>query len=69
MCFSHLVVDIKLYIYEEDGLVAVIVIYVYDLIITGNHSQFIASTKQKLLRDFDMINLFLLHFLLGLEIW
>ena len=46
--FSHLLADSKLYIYNVDGLVIVIVIYVDDLIITSNHSHVITSTKQKL---------------------
>ena len=46
-----------------------IVIYVDDLIISGDDQGFISATKQKLHAQFDMADLGLLHFFLGLEIW
>ena len=46
-----------------------IVIYVDDLIISGDDQGFIFATKQKLHAHFDMNDLGLLHFFLGLEIW
>ena len=46
-----------------------IVIYVDALIILGNDQGFISTTKQKLHAQFDMTDLGLLHFFLGLEIW
>ena len=46
-----------------------IVIYVDDLIITGNNHAFLADTKQKLKAQFEMTDMGLLHFFLGLEIW
>ena len=58
---SRSVADPQLYIHNSNGLVSLIVIYVDDLIIISSHSQFIASTKQKL-HEFEMTNLGLLHF-------
>ena len=46
-----------------------IVIYVDDLIISRDDQGFISTTKQKLHAQFDMTDLGLLHFFLGLEIW
>ena len=69
MGFSFLVAKPPLYIHKEDGLVTVIFIYVDDLIITSNHSQFMASTKQKLQRDFEMTNLGFHQFFQVLKIW
>ena len=46
-----------------------IVIYVDDLIISRDDQGSIFATKQKLHAQFDMIDLGLLHFFLGLEIW
>ena len=67
--FSQLMGDSPLYIHSVDWLVIVIVIYADDLRIIGNHSHVIASTKQKLQREFEMTDLGLLYFFLGLEIW
>ena len=46
-----------------------IMIYVDDLIITGDNQGFIYVTKWKLHAQFDMIDMGLLHLFLGLEIW
>ena len=67
--FSHLTMDPQLYIHKADSLVKAIVIYVDDVIITGDNQGFIFATKQKLHAQFDMTDLGLLHFFLGLEIW
>ena len=61
--------DPQLYIHKANSLVMDIVIYVDDLIISGDDQGFISATKQKLHAQFDMIDLGLLHFFLGLEIW
>ena len=43
--FSHLTIDPQLYIHKADSLVTAIVIYVDDLIITGDNQGFISATK------------------------
>ena len=67
--FHRSTVDLNLYIYRENGLSTVIVLYVDDLIITGGNVEHIAQTKASLQSEFEMTDMGLLHFFLGLEIW
>ena len=67
--FTRSSADPQLYIHKVDNLVTIVVIYVDDLIITGDNQSFIAETKKKLHAQFDMTDMGLLHFFLGLEIW
>ena len=46
----------------------IMVIYVDDLIMTGNHEVKILQIKQMLSGDFEMIDLGLMHFCLGIEV-
>ena len=55
----HIMVDVKLLI---------IVLYVNDLILTGDE-QLIKSFKEDLARESDMKDMGLLQYFLGLEIW
>ena len=50
-----------------DGKIFIIVLYVYDLILTGDE-QLITSCKEDLAREFEMKDMGLLHYFLGLEI-
>lgn len=67
--FSRSKADPQLYVYLEKPLVAIIVLYVDDLIITGNHVTFLESTKLKLQSQFDMTDMGVLHYFLGLEVY
>jgi hypothetical protein len=51
-----------------DGKLLIIVFYVDDLILTGDE-QLIHSCKEDLAKEFEMKDLGLLHYFLGLEIW
>ena len=51
-----------------EGKLLIIVLYVDNLIITGDE-QLIHSCKEDLEKEFDMKDLGLLHYFLGLEIW
>eukprot|EP00253_Pinus_taeda_P030768 PITA_30768 len=51
-----------------DGKLLIIVLYVDDLILTGDE-MLILSCKEDLAREFEMKDLGLLHYFLGLEIW
>ena len=51
-----------------DGKLLIIVLYVDDLILTGDE-QLIKSCKEDLSREFEMKDMGLLHYFLGLEIW
>ena len=51
-----------------EGKLLIIVLYVDDLILTGDE-QLILSCKADLEKEFEMKDLGLLHYFLGLEIW
>ena len=51
-----------------EGKLLIIVLYVDDLILTGDE-QLIHSWKAYLTKEFEMKDLGLLHYFLGLEIW
>ena len=61
-------VDANLYHILVDGKILIIVLYVDDLILTGDE-QLITSCKEDLAREFEMKDMGLLHYFLGLEIW
>ena len=45
-----------------------LVVYVDDLLITGNNDDYIVSIKRELKKVFDMTDLGLLHYYLGIEV-
>ena len=51
-----------------EGKLLIILLYVDDLILTGDEL-LILSCKEDLAREFEMKDLGLLHYFLGLEIW
>ena len=51
-----------------EGKFLIIVLYVDDLILTGDEL-LILSCKDDLAKEFEMKDLGLLHYFLGLEIW
>jgi hypothetical protein len=51
-----------------EGKILIIVIYVDDLILTGDE-KLIQSSKEDLAKEFEMKDLGLLHYFFGLEIW
>eukprot|EP00253_Pinus_taeda_P019494 PITA_19494 len=62
--------DPNLYIKkDEDKNVALISVYVDDLIITGNACKLIEEIKNQLSHVFEMKDLGELHYFLGLEVW
>ena len=52
---------------EEEGIV-IVVIYVDDLIVTGDNVNAIVMLKKQLNRDFDMKDLGELRYFLGIEV-
>jgi hypothetical protein len=60
--------DVNLYQIVVEGKILIIVLYVYDLILTGDE-QLIHSCKEDLAKEFAMKDMGLLHYFLGLEIW
>eukprot|EP00253_Pinus_taeda_P026180 PITA_26180 len=61
--------DANLYIKNTDDDILFVVVYVDDLIITGSSAHLIHEIKQDLCRNFDMTDLGLLHYCLGIEVW
>ena len=51
-----------------EGKLLIIILYVDDLIFSGDE-QLITSCKEDLAREFEMKDMGLLHYFLGLEIW
>eukprot|EP00253_Pinus_taeda_P017760 PITA_17760 len=51
-----------------EGKLLIIVLYVDDLILTGD-DQLIKSCKEDLVREFDMKDMGLMHYFLGMEVW
>eukprot|EP00253_Pinus_taeda_P028983 PITA_28983 len=60
--------DPNLYQIMVEGELLIIVLYIDDLILTGDEL-LILSCKEDLAREFEMKDLGLLHYFLGLEIW
>jgi hypothetical protein len=61
--------DPNLYIKEKGEEIIIMVVYVDDLIITGSSDDLIQEEKDSLCKSFDMTDLGLLHYCLGIEVW
>ena len=61
--------DANLYTHEYDGKYVIIVLCVDDLFIIGDHEYLIQKTKNALGTEFEMTDLGLLHYCLGIEVW
>ena len=66
--FTKSEADENLYQIVVEGKLLIIVLYVDDLILTGDE-QLIHSCKEDLAKEFEMKDMSLLHYFLGLEIW
>lgn len=64
--FSPSEVDNNLFIYEQAFRSVYLLLYVDDIIVTGNHPAFTASIIHQISSAFDLKDLGLLHFFLGL---
>ena len=61
--------DSNLYVKHSSDDILFLVVYVDDLIITGSSTHLIVAIKQDLYQAFDMTDLGLLHYCLGIEVW
>eukprot|EP01018_Ginkgo_biloba_P028553 Gb_04117 [translate_table: standard] len=62
--------DSNLYMKVRDSMsVTFVVLYVDDLLITGNDVSMISDLKKDLQINFEMTDLGLLHYFLGIEVW
>eukprot|EP00253_Pinus_taeda_P003941 PITA_03941 len=66
--FTKSEVDVNLYHIIIDGKLLIIVLYVDDLILIGD-DQLIKSCKADLAREFEMKDMGLMHYFLGMEVW
>ena len=66
--FTKSEADANLYHIVVEGKLLIIVLYVNDLILTGDQ-QLVKSYKEDIARDFEMKYLGLMHYFLGLEVW
>ena len=66
--FTRSKVHPKLYFKVMDDEPIILLLYVDDLFPTGNEKQ-ISKCKKKLAAEFEMKDLGLMHYFLGLEVW
>eukprot|EP00253_Pinus_taeda_P009536 PITA_09536 len=66
--FTKSEADANLYHIVVKGKLSIIVLYVDDLILTGD-DQLIMSCKEDLAREFEKKDMGLMHYILGMEVW
>lgn len=57
-----------LYIKENNGKIFIVVLYVDDLVLTRDDDFLIVNFKEDMKREFEMTNLGLLRYFLGIEV-
>ena len=60
--------DSNLYFKVLDGFPVILILYVDDLFLTGNE-KLIAGCKKELSKEFEMKDIGLMHYFLGLDMW
>ena len=68
MGFTKSKEDSKLYYKVEEGNPVILLLYVDDLFVTGEDG-LITDTKRKLVVEFEMKDLAMMHYFLGMEVW
>ena len=66
--FTKSEADATLHHIVVEGKLLIIVLYVDDLILTGDE-KLIKSYKEDLAREFEMKDMGLMHYFLGMEVW
>jgi hypothetical protein len=66
--FTESKVDSNLYFKVMNDELVILLLYVYDLFLKGEE-KFITDCKKKLAAEFEMKDLGLMHYFLGLEVW
>jgi hypothetical protein len=67
--FQRSPLDSNLYVKSIGNDIILLVIYVYDIIITGSEASVIEQIKSNISKDFNLIDLGLLHYYVGVEVW
>ena len=68
MGFKRCPFENTLYIKENKGNILIIGLYVDDLIFTGNNHYEIEEFRKNMMQEFEMTDLGLLHYFLGIEV-
>jgi hypothetical protein len=66
--FTKSSADPNLYLKVEDGEPVILLLYVDDMFLTGAE-KLITECKRKLVAEFEMKDLGMMHYVLGLEVW
>ena len=66
--FSKTKADSNLYYNVEEENPVILLLYVDDLFVTGDDG-LIADTKRKLVAEFEMKDLGMMHYFIGMEVW
>lgn len=66
--FNHYHSNPTIYTQRKETDLLILVLYVDDLILTGSSSSIIQNAKKELMAQFDMTDLGLLHYFLGLQV-
>ena len=66
--FTKIKADSNLYYKVEDDGIMILLLYVDDLFLTGEE-KLINECKKKLAAEFEMKDLGMMHYFLGLEVW
>lgn len=66
--FNHCEFDHRTYVLHVHGDTLIVVVYVVDLILTGNKPNIIFTLKSQLATTFEMTYLSIQHFFLGLQV-
>ena len=61
-------VDSNLYFKVEGGRPMILVLYVEDMFLTGE-DELIGDAKRRLATEFEMKDLGMMHYFLGMEVW
>ena len=67
--FQRSPLDSNMYVKRVGNNIIILVIYVDDIIITGSEASAITQIKSNMSKAFDMTDLGLLHYRLGIEVW
>ena len=67
--FQNCYADNNLYIFSQDNLLCLIILYVDDLLITGSLASKIEELHADLKTTFEMTDLGLLHYFIGMEVY
>jgi len=68
LAFSKALFEATLYIKKTNNDNLIISLYVNDLLVTGSNAQQVENFKQKMMQAFEMTDIDLMMFFLGMEI-